>query len=721
MQNRWLKNGLLSLLLVLLIGTGYAADAEIHRHPLPASSKELVWEPLPTDGTKLVPGNYYLTTDYTVDQPLSTDIGKNISICLNGHTLYASKQAILVNWESTITICDCSKGKTGSIQGTDANRSDLFLVRRDDDDEDEDSGTLLLNGCKLSGVWGVENCGGTFEAVNVTAVMERAFLYGDDGYEAKITDSNISSSETAIIVSRNSLTLRNTVVQASEYAIKSISSDVEIYGGTVSGESADISLNSGTLQLHGRIDGLDRIDVIGNGTICANAGGTEPFETSKPVMLYISDRSAKLAGQAIVTDAEEGQFELANSTEDVYLIYDAESKSYIYHCPLPDLGRGTVSGTGLTWRLDGYGTLTISGSGAIPDATSVTLPWPAYYSQNIKSIVIGAGCTSVGERAFWRYQYLERVRFENSVDLTLGDYAFAACPALKRIDFAGTGTIVPGDCVFESCEALSRVTIPSTVQMNGTYRGAGSGYRMFGGCKSLSAATLDCAYIGPFPFEGCSGSLCLTFTDPNVRFYFLENQSGHPINTYNSAAVLVGHTCSAVQRLTNERYNSLHLTFVPIKNDQGSHQNVIVDVAVAPTCTEAGKTAGRHCGSCNAVLAAQTAVPAKGHTWAAASCCAAKHCTECGQTEGEPLPVSAADGNVTYVAYARSEDLPEDGAVLCIARYDGGRMTAYRVLPLNAQNRAGTCTLDGSGTEYRLFLLSPEYCPIAVQRMIQET
>ena len=263
------------------------------------------------------------------------------------------------------------------------------MVRRDDDDEDEDSGTLLLNGCKLSGVWGVENCGGTFEAVNVTAVMERAFLYGDDGYEAKITDSNISSSETAIIVSRNSLTLRNTVVQASEYAIKSISSDVEIYGGTVSGESADISLNSGTLQLHGRIDGLDRIDVIGNGTICANAGGTEPFETSKPVMLYISDRSAKLAGQAIVTDAEEGQFELANSTEDVYLIYDAESKSYIYHCPLPDLGRGTVSGTGLTcgWmdtdadhqrqRRD-------------PDATSVTLPWPAYYSQNIKSIVIGA-------------------------------------------------------------------------------------------------------------------------------------------------------------------------------------------------------------------------------------------------------------------------------------------------------------------------------------------
>ncbi len=83
-------------------------------------------------------------------------------------------------------------------------------------------------------------------------------------------------------------------------------------------------------------------------------------------MLYISDRSAKLAGQAIVTDAEEGQFELANSTEDVYLIYDAESKKAIFTI----VPARSWQGNGFRHRPDVAAgwirTLTISGSGAIP-------------------------------------------------------------------------------------------------------------------------------------------------------------------------------------------------------------------------------------------------------------------------------------------------------------------------------------------------------------------
>ncbi len=97
--------------------------------------------------------------------------------------------------------------------------------------------------------------------------------------------------------------------------------------------------------------------------------------------------------------------------------------------------------------------------------------------------------------------------------------------------------------MFESCEALSRVTIPSTVQMNGTYRGAGSGYRMFGGCKSLSAATLDCAYRA-FSVRRLLRESVPDLYRPKRQILLSGNQSGHPINTYNSAAVLVGHTCS---------------------------------------------------------------------------------------------------------------------------------------------------------------------------------
>ena len=63
-----------------------------------------------------------------------------------------------------------------------------------------------------------------------------------------------------------------------------------------------------------------------------------------------------------------------------------------------------------------------------------------------------------------------------------------------------------------------------------------------------------------------------------------------------------------------------------------------VDKAVAPTCTEAGKTEGKHCSVCNEVLVAQESVEATGHDWVDATTEAPKTCKKCGATEGEKLP-----------------------------------------------------------------------------------
>ena len=76
----------------------------------------------------------------------------------------------------------------------------------------------------------------------------------------------------------------------------------------------------------------------------------------------------------------------------------------------------------------------------------------------------------------------------------------------------------------------------------------------------------------------------------------------------------------------------------------------VIDAAVEPTCTMAGKTEGKHCSVCNEVLVAQTEVPAKGHTWTAASCTAPRTCSVCSATDGNPLGHDWSDWTVTTEA-----------------------------------------------------------------------
>ena len=60
----------------------------------------------------------------------------------------------------------------------------------------------------------------------------------------------------------------------------------------------------------------------------------------------------------------------------------------------------------------------------------------------------------------------------------------------------------------------------------------------------------------------------------------------------------------------------------------------VVDPAVGATCTEPGKTEGKHCSVCNAVIKAQEVIPAKGHTEVIDKA-VAPDCTAHGKTEGK--------------------------------------------------------------------------------------
>ncbi|HHU83957.1 MAG TPA: InlB B-repeat-containing protein [Clostridiales bacterium] len=93
----------------------------------------------------------------------------------------------------------------------------------------------------------------------------------------------------------------------------------------------------------------------------------------------------------------------------------------------------------------------------------------------------------------------------------------------------------------------------------------------------------------------------------------------------------------------------------------------VVDAAVAPTCTATGLTEGSHCSRCSAILVAQTAVAALGHSWSDyvynddASCLSAgtktRTCTRqgCSATETVTDPDHPALGH-SFINYVYNND-----------------------------------------------------------------
>ena len=102
----------------------------------------------------------------------------------------------------------------------------------------------------------------------------------------------------------------------------------------------------------------------------------------------------------------------------------------------------------------------------------------------------------------------------------------------------------------------------------------------------------------------------------------------------------------------------------------------VVDAAVPATCTTAGKTAGKHCSVCNAVIEAQETVAAKGHTeeivpGKAPTCTEAgltdgKKCTACGETTVKQNEVPVL-GHETVEYSAKAPTCTEIGWDLYVA------------------------------------------------------
>ena len=123
----------------------------------------------------------------------------------------------------------------------------------------------------------------------------------------------------------------------------------------------------------------------------------------------------------------------------------------------------TASGSylGLNWKLTSDGTLTVSGSGDMPDfyADRNGTPWYSY-NNDIKKIVVKSGLTSIGEAAFYDCDAATAVIADTVKEIE--DNAFASCMELKTIELP-SGLKELGDNVFSKCYALSSITLPAGI------------------------------------------------------------------------------------------------------------------------------------------------------------------------------------------------------------------------------------------------------------------
>lgn len=118
-------------------------------------------------------------------------------------------------------------------------------------------------------------------------------------------------------------------------------------------------------------------------------------------------------------------------------------------------------GEGFSWALYSDGKLTISGSG--PMVWEGDAPWRVYHKLDIKSVEIGEGITSIGDRAFLDCENLTSINIPASVT-TIEDGAFMRCVSLETVLFETDSQLITiKDNAFRGCKKLTNIDIPANV------------------------------------------------------------------------------------------------------------------------------------------------------------------------------------------------------------------------------------------------------------------
>ena len=171
-----------------------------------------------------------------------------------------------------------------------------------------------------------------------------------------------------------------------------------------------------------------------------------------------------------------------------------------------DIARTQIGTSDIYYEFDAStGTLTVSGTGAIPDMknTSTSQPWYNWRSDgSISRVVIGEGITAIGTYNFYS---VKATGFTLPSTLrTIGRYSFSSSSIRNAALPFGVTSIAAN--AFDTCTELASVTLPDSLKTI-----AGNAFKV---CTSLEEIEIPYSVmsIGSYAFDRCTSLETLKFS-----------------------------------------------------------------------------------------------------------------------------------------------------------------------------------------------------------------
>ena len=377
-----------------------------------------------------------------------------------------------------------------------------------------------------------------------------------------------------------------------------------------------------------------------------------------------------------------------------------------YHeLPIAEFIEGTC-GENLTWKLTQAGVLTISGEGAMTDFSNEGAPWYSYRN-DIKTVVVEDGVTSIGSNAFYSCSNLTDAQLSNSLTV-IGESAFSNCgltsivipDKVEGINKRGFSCCYDlcsvtingnlryiGNGAFKECGKLTDINLPASLESIDSYA--------FEYCYMLAEVVLPehLQFIGEKAFLNCTSltnivipasitklesglfrratwleSVTIPDSVTNIGTYAFSECSSLETVTIPDSVTNIGtsafYACYSLETVyyggSEEQWNAIEIDYDNDKLINAPH--VIVNKEeIAATCTEVGYEAGEYCIKCQEYVSGGAEIPARHELvpheaqpstateagWYAYEAC--KNCDYSTKVEIPAWPTGTCDDSLTWV------------------------------------------------------------------------